>query len=112
MNKRNYIVIKDKISEGLLMEIKERTDIQGIRLQKLLSLPDLSRKDGSPIKFIVDKILAMESFKDFDVIKIPEIVTVRDNFDLLNAPEDHPSRKETDTYYADKEHILRTQTTV
>lgn len=112
MNKRNYINASDPVSEKLKVEINQRGDIPGQRLQKLISLPDLSRKENSPIKFIVDKILGMEEFKDFDVIQIPEIVTVRDNFDLLNAPKDHPSRKETDTYYVDKDYILRTQTTV
>jgi len=111
-NKRNYIVAHDPKSDELLLEIKNRKDINGIRLQKLLSLPDLSRKENSPLKFIVDKILALPEFKDFDVIDIPEIVSVRNIFDLLNAPLDHPSRKETDTYYVNKDYVLRTQTTV
>lgn len=87
-------------------------DVNNIRIQKLLSLPDLSRTINSPIKFIIDKILALPDFKDFDVIKIPEIVSVEYNFDLLNTPQDHPSRRETDTYYTDRDHVLRTHTTV
>jgi phenylalanyl-tRNA synthetase alpha chain len=46
------------------------------------------------------------------VMKFPEIVSVRNNFDLLNAPLDHPSRKKTDTYYVNDDRVLRTQTTV
>jgi phenylalanyl-tRNA synthetase alpha chain len=110
--KRNYIVAHDSQSDELLLEIKDRKDVNGMRLQKLLNLPDLSRKENSPLKFIVDKIVAMPEFKDFDVITTPEIVSVRDIFDLLNAPLDHPSRKETDTYYVNKDYVLRTQTTV
>jgi phenylalanyl-tRNA synthetase alpha chain len=110
--KRNYIIAHDPKSDELLLEIKNRKDINGIRLQKLLSLPDLSRKENSPLKFIVDKIVAMPEFKNFDVITTPEIVSVRDIFDLLNAPANHPSRKETDTYYVNKDYVLRTQTTV
>ncbi|MCX6731609.1 MAG: hypothetical protein NTX55_01315 [Candidatus Parcubacteria bacterium] len=87
-------------------------EINKARIQKLLSLPDLSRRTGSPIKFIVDKILAMPDFKKFDVIEIPEVVSAEYNFDLLNTPADHPSRRETDTYYTDKDHVLRTHTTV
>lgn len=102
----------DSKSDKLLLEIKNRKDVDGMRLQRLLNLPDLSRKENSPLKFIVDKIVAMPEFKNFDVINIPEIVSVRDIFDLLNAPQDHPSRKEADTYYVDKDHVLRTQTTV
>ena len=87
-------------------------DINNTRIQKLLSLPDLSRADNSPIKFIVDKILTMEDFKNFDVIKTPEVVSVEYNFDLLNTPQDHSSRQKTDTYYVDDNHVLRTHTTV
>ena len=112
MSKRNYLLAKDQTSEKLLEELKQRDDITAQRIKKLLNLPDLTRKENSPLKFIVDKILAMGMFKDFDVIEIPEIVSVRDNFDLLNAPANHPSRKETDTYYVGKDYILRTQTTV
>ena len=110
--KRNYIVAKDSVSDKFLDELMQKQDIKSLRIKKLFSLPDLSRKENSPIKFIVDKVLQIPMFENFDVIEIPEIVTVRDNFDLLNAPADHPSRKETDTYYIDKDHILRTQTTV
>lgn len=110
--KRKNITASDPISDKLLSELKEKNDIKSDRIKRLLALPDLSRKSGSPIKFIVDKILGLSIFKDFDVIDFPEIVTVRDNFDLLNAPTDHPSRKETDTYYVDPTHVLRTQTTV
>ena len=112
MSKRNYLTAKDPASEQLSEELKQKNDIASQRIKRLLALPDLTRKENSPLKFIVDKILAMEMFKDFDVIEIPEIVSVRDNFDLLNAPLDHPSRKETDTYYISKDYILRTQTTV
>jgi len=106
------INVKDPTSDELISNLKEKNDTNSIRIKRLLSLPDLSRTENSPIKFIVDKILAMKAFKDFDIIKIPEIVSVRDNFDLLNTPLDHPSRKETDTYYVDKKHVLRTHTTV
>lgn len=112
MNKREYLTAKDTVSEQLLEELKQKNNIASQRIKKLLTLPDLTRKENSPLKFIVDKILAMEIFKDFDVIEVPEIVSVRNNFDLLNAPLDHPSRKETDTYYVGKDYILRTQTTV
>ena len=109
---REYILAEDSVSARLKEELKEKTDINSQRIKRLLALPDLSRKENSPIKFIADKILNMPEFLDFDVIEIPEIVSVRDNFDLLNAPPDHPSRKETDTYYVNKDYVLRTQTTV
>lgn len=112
MDKRNYLTAKDPISEQLLEELKQRNDITAQRIKRLLALPDLTRKENSPLKFIIDKILSMEIFKDFDVIEIPEIVSIQDNFDLLNVSLEHPSRKETDTYYVSKDYVLRTQTTV
>jgi len=72
----------------------------------------LTRTDGSPIKFLIDAIIGLPRFNDFDIVNIPEIVSVRNNFDLLNTPPDHPSRRETDTYYAEKDWVLRTHTTV
>jgi len=111
-NKREYITADDSTAKQLLSEIGAKKDTNALRIQRLLNLPDLSRKENSPIKFLIDKIIAIPEFKDFDVIQVPEIVSVRDIFDLLNAPKDHPTRKETDTYYVNQDHVLRTQTTV
>ena len=112
MDKRQYIVADDPITEKLAEEIKTKKDTNALRIQRLLSLPDLSRKENSPIKFLIDKIVAIPEFKNFDVIQTPEIVSVRDEFDLLNFPPNHPGRKETDTYFLNKDYVLRTQTTV
>lgn len=46
----------------------------------------------------------------FKIIDGPEIETVVNNFDMLNTPKDHPSRSESDTFYFDKDHLLRSQT--
>jgi phenylalanyl-tRNA synthetase alpha chain len=110
--KREYIVATDPVAGKLLDELKEKNDIKSQRIKRLLAMPDLSRKPNSPLKFIIDVILNLPIFKDFDILEFPEIVSVKDNFDLLNTPLDHPSRRETDTYYVDQDHVLRTQTTV
>ncbi|MBI4993880.1 hypothetical protein HZC33_02925 [Candidatus Wolfebacteria bacterium] len=112
MNERSYLTIKDPISDKLLEELEQKNDTASQRIKRLLACPDLTRKENSPLKFILDKILKMDIFKSFDIVEVPEIVSVKNNFDLLNAPADHPSRKETDTYYASKDYVLRTQTTV
>lgn len=41
---------------------------------------------------------------------LPEVVTVKDNFDDLLIPADHPGRSLNDTYYLDEEHVLRSHT--
>jgi phenylalanyl-tRNA synthetase alpha chain len=109
---RESIIIEDSDEKEVLSELENKSDFGSLRIKKLLGLPDLSRTENSPIKFIVDAVLNIGLFRDFDVMKFPEIVSVRNNFDLLNAPLDHPSRKKTDTYYLNDDHVLRTQTTV
>ncbi len=108
---RHYVKVTDSMIETLKQEINKRNDIKADRLKRMFSMPDLTRKENSPVKFIVDKILAMAEFKDFDVVEFDEIVSVKNNFDILNAAPDHPSRRETDTYYVNGDYVLRTQTT-
>ncbi|MFC1625316.1 hypothetical protein ACFL1O_00320 [Patescibacteria group bacterium] len=108
----NIVRIKDEISEKLVKEVAEKKDINSVRMSKLLNYPDLSRKDGSPIKFVVDRILDIPEFKDFDLIEVPEITSTEVSFDLFDFAIDHPARKSTDTYFADEKNVLRTHTTV
>lgn len=109
---RKEIAITDPREDALVEELKAKTDIKSERIKRLLNLPDLTKKENSPVKIVVDQILKLERFNDFDLVNFPRIVTVEQNFDLLNTPKDHPSRGETDTYYITKNDILRTQTTV
>lgn len=106
------IVIEDKDEKILLEELNKRSDVNAERIKRLLALPDLTKKENSPVKIVNDKILNLPVWADFDVVEIPKIVTVEDDFDLLNTPKEHPSRRESDTYYLDQTHILRTQMTV
>jgi len=108
---KHYIKIEDSIADQLLVEVQQRNDIKAERLKRMLNMPDLTKKDNSPVKFIAEKILAMAEFKNFDVVEFPDIVSVKNNFDILNAASDHPSRRETDTYYVNEDYVLRTQTT-
>jgi phenylalanyl-tRNA synthetase alpha chain len=109
---RKNIVINDPSEGVLIKELEARTDIKAERIKRLLKLPDLTKKENSPVKIINDEVMKLSRFADFDVVEIPKIVTVKDDFDLLNTPKDHPSRRESDTYYLDETHILRTQMTV
>jgi len=106
------IVIKDGKEDALIEELNKRNDIRAERIKRLLRLPDLTKKENSPIKILTDVIIKLPRFKDFDVLDIPRIVSTQDDFDLLNTPKDHPSRRETDTYYVTDKDILRTQMTV
>ncbi len=108
---RRYIEIKSPLEEEVRKRLEVRNDFKSLRIKKLLNLPDLTRKPNSPVKFLVDAILSLPRFKDFDIVDFPRIVTLEENFDLLNTPKDHPSRRETDTFYVDENHVLRTQMT-
>jgi len=106
------ITINNPKENSLVRDLKKRDDIKAKRIKRLLELPDLTKKENSPVKILVDHIVKLPRFADFDLVDFPRIVTTEENFDLLNAPEDHPSRKETDTYFLDEKYLLRTETTV
>ncbi len=104
--------INSSQEEALKKDLESKNDVHSLRLRRYLSMPDLSRTPGSPIKEIVDRILANPYFKDLDIIKIPEIVPCDISFDLFDFPNDHPARSKSDTYYVNDQNILRTHTTV
>ncbi len=110
--KKRILTINEGETPAIISRLRDKTDFKSLRIKQLLALPDLTKTAGSPIKFLIDAIIKMRRFDDFDIIDVPEIVSVRNNFDLLNTPPDHPSRRETDTYYAEKDWVLRTHTTV
>ena len=95
-----------------MKELERRNDVQAERIKILLKLPDLTKKNNSPVKIFVDQIINLPRFEDFDLLDFSRIVTVEENFDILNTPSDHPSRRETDTYYLSDKYVLRTHTTV
>ena len=106
------IIIDNSEEKKLIEDLNNRNDVKAERIKRLLDLPDLSRKEGSPLHAIVDKVLKTPDFIDFDVIKIPEIISTGILFDLFGFSEDHPARSESDTYYVDQNYVLRTHDTV
>jgi phenylalanyl-tRNA synthetase alpha chain len=106
--------IKIDLSEEtrLKKELEKRTDFEALRIRRYLSMPDLSRTKGSPLKEIVQRASNVSSLKDFDVIQIPEIVPTDILFDLFNMGPEHPARSKSDTYYIDEKNVLRTHDTV
>jgi phenylalanyl-tRNA synthetase alpha chain len=98
--------------EKVMAELAARTDVEAERMKRYLAMPDLSRTQGSPIREIVERILASDYFKGLDIIQTPEVVPASISFDLFDFPENHPARSKSDTYYVDDKNILRTHTTV
>lgn len=108
---KNIIVPNDK-EKQLIGKLRKRNDADARRMLRYLEMPDLSRTPGSPIYEIVERVKAIPSFRNFDTIKVPEIVPANISFDLFDFEPDHPARSKSDTYYVDDTHILRTHDTV
>lgn len=106
------ILIDNTEEKALLADVQKRTDIKAERIKRVLALPDLSRTEGSPLKAMIDRVLAIPDFADFDNIIIPEIIPTEILFDLFDFAKDHPARSESDTYYIDEKNVLRTHDTV
>ncbi len=109
---RDNIVVKSPEADLLQKNLELKNDAESLRLKRFLNMPDLSRTPGSPIYELVQRILDLPDFKDFDVVDAPEIVSADISFNLFNFPPDHPARSKSDTYYIDEENILRTHTTI
>ncbi len=107
-----YIPIDRSDENRLRQQIARRTDTEALRIQRYLSMLDLSRTPGSPLAEIVQRVKSVPALKDFDVIEIPEIVPSDVSFDMFDFADDHPARSTSDTYYVDETNILRTHDTV
>ncbi len=112
MSERKEIIVQDQDEAKLRAELEKRTDADAKRMARFLNMPDLSRALGSPLHDIVERVLAIPEYQNFEVLKVPEIVPAKESFDLFNFPPDHPARSKSDTYYVDDTHILRTHTTI
>jgi len=106
------IIIQSSEENKLRKMLEGREDPEAQRLKRFLNMPDLSRTPESPLHEIVKRTLETKNLKDFDVIKIPEIISTEILFDLFNMPSGHPARSKSDTYYVDTNHVLRTHDTV
>lgn len=106
-----YAVSLDE-QERVLAVLARRTDAQSERLRRYIALPDLTRTPGSPVKAITDRVFALPSLRQFDLIETPIVISPEVVFDLFNFPKDHPARTQSDTYYVDDTHILRPHTSL
>lgn len=104
--------VESEQDQQLRRELESRTDAESNRIKRYLNMPDLSRADEGPIKELVNRLTALDQFKDFDLISVPEIVPADASFDLFNFPPDHPARSKSDTYFVSDNYILRPHTTV
>lgn len=98
--------------KDVLEKLNERSDNDAVRLKRYLAMPDLTITPSSPLQAAVDIISAIPSFRQFDIIDTPKVISPEVVFDLFNFPKDHPARSASDTYYVDETHILRPHTSL
>ena len=60
------IVINDPNESVLIKGLEKRTDIKAERIKRLLALPDLTKKQNSPVKILFDHLVNLPKFADFD----------------------------------------------
>lgn len=106
-----YVFSRDE-EKKILNKLEGRQDAESARIKRYLTMPDLSRTEGSPLKEIVDRVTSLPNLKDFDHIDIPEVISTDIIFDLFGFAPDHPARSKSDTYYVDEKNVLRTHDTV
>lgn len=106
-----YRISTDEEKE-LLKTLQNKDDTESLRIKRYLSMPDLSRTEGSPLCDMVERVKSIESVKSFDVIDIPEVIPTKILFDLFDFADDHPARSKSDTYYINETNVLRTHDTV
>lgn len=106
-----FIIDRDE-ENGLKESLLKRQDVEAQRIRRYLAMPDLSRKEGSPLNEIMRKVSVLPELKGFDVIDIPEIISTKILFDKFGFADNHPARSKSDTYYVDDNHVLRTHDTV
>jgi len=98
--------------EKIIKALQKRHDPEAERLKRFFAMPDLTRTSDSPLAELAKRIVNLPRFTEFKNLKVPEIIPYDISFDLFNFPPDHPARNPSDTYFVDKNHVLRTHTTV
>ena len=101
-----------KSEKKLIEALRKKHDPAAERLKRFFAMPDLSRTPKNPLSNLARRIVSLPRFREFKNLKVPEIIPYDISFDLFNFPSDHPARSSSDTYFVDKNHVLRTHTTV
>jgi hypothetical protein len=65
------IIVNSPEEAELRKQLETRTDADAKRMLRFLSLPDLSRTEGSPLKEAVDRATKVKSLEGFDMYQSP-----------------------------------------
>lgn len=91
-------------SQAKNMELSERQRTYYRRILRVHSMPDLTQQKWNPVNMISQALVDSVYFRDFDFIRIPEVVDEYTTFDLFNFPNDHVARRPSDSYFIQKDY--------
>ena len=82
------IVIKDPNETVLIKELEKRNDIKAERIKRLLKLPDLTKKENSPVKilfFSIKFFIASLIISAFSMLRIK--IFFPESFLIITVPQ-------------------------
>lgn len=71
---KETIVCALEEEKTLISQLRNNPSTEAQRICRMYDMPDLSRTKGNPVNLIVEKILNLDFYKDFDIVQTPEIV--------------------------------------
>gem|GEM_PF-2007416 len=93
--------IEDQLKNNTQLTTQQRNYY--MRILRVHSMPDLTQKAGNPVNMLVQSILHNVYFRDFDLVRVPEIVDEYTTFDLFNFSKEHVARRPSDSYFIQKD---------
>ncbi len=100
--KSKFKFLVNNLDKNLNKEKKESID--------LTLPPQINIGSEHPLSKTRNKIVEIFKKIGFSLSDGPEIEDDWHNFSALNVPQNHPAREMQDTFFIDKDHVLRTQT--
>ncbi len=67
--KRAYYKTPLTEEKQLIVELEKRSDTEANRLKRYMALSDLTRIEGHPLKAVIDLVINIPNFKQFDIIR-------------------------------------------
>jgi len=104
--------LKQKVEAALTEHSSQSGDTRSQKSNIDITLPGVEPEQGSchPITQTIEEFIRVFQRMGFEIVDGREVETEKYNFTALNIPIDHPARDAFDTFYTEKGHLLRSQT--
>lgn len=101
--------LEHKVASVFELELNAQMEAESIDV----TMP--ARRSDAPLTHVLQQTINdLKSFftgLGFHYYESPDLEEFKYNFDKLNYPPGHPAMDDQDTFYVDKSHVMRTQTT-